>query len=110
MDNTFQYQTNRRYKNNYQPDSTNQFHGRTSNRKLISVLLKRYEQMVRKRFGENIHERVDMKQLLLDCFHYDLNILLKMDIPYTHLGDLTLNEPSRTHIFNEDEEIVNLPK
>ena len=113
---TFQYPTSRRYKKRertedgenddreYQP---RRFQGRTSNRKMMSILLRRYEQMVRRRFGEDVDQKVDLKQLLLDCFHYDINLLLELNVPYTHLDELVQTEPSREERNKErGEEVI----
>lgn len=119
---TFQYPTGRRYKGRqkrerneegeteegdreYQP---RKFQGRTSNRRMISILLRRYEQMARRRFGEDVDQKVDLKQLLLDCFHYDLNLLLELNVPYTHLDELVQSEPTREERNKErdNEEVV----
>lgn len=103
----FQLPTGRRYKSRQNRDvkknptvdntETKPKHNqsRTSNRSMISVLLNRYEQMARRRFGDDIDQTVDLKQLLLDCFHYDLNILLKLNTPYTHLDELVQLENKR---------------
>jgi len=113
MDNsatTFQLPTGRKYNKNRRNDTRGprntqrRFQGRTSNRRLISILLKRYEQMIQRRFGDNL-ENVDKKQLLLDCFHYDLNITMDMNIPYTHLDELAKNEtPRNTEQIEEVED------
>ena len=90
MDNTgFQYQKQNHYRNNgYQPR-------RQSNRKLLSILLKRYQQMCERRFGEDIGTKVDLKELLLDCLHYDVNIVNDTKIPYTILDGLTEEKTSK---------------
>lgn len=95
----FQLPSGRQYKNRRSnqggENQPRKFQGRTSNRRLMSILLRRYEQMVRRRFGEDIDQKVDLKQLLLDCFHYDLNLSLEMKIPYTHLDELVQTEKPR---------------
>jgi hypothetical protein len=83
MDNTgYQYQTQHYRNNQYQPK-------RQSNRKLLSILLKRYKQMCERRFGEDIEIKVDMNDLLLDCLHYDVNIVNDTKIPYVILDSLS---------------------
>ena len=83
MDNSFQEPSGRKYKKT----ETRETQQRVSNRRMVSTLLRRYENMVRRRFGEKV-DQVDLKQLLVDCFHYDLNLVLEMNTPYTHLGNL----------------------
>jgi len=102
MDNNeFQLPLGRRYKpkkserQNNEERQPRKFQGRTSNRRMISIVLKRYEQMVKRRFGEDVDQKVDLKQLLLDCFHYDLNLILELNVPYTHLDELVQTESSQ---------------
>lgn len=106
---TFQFPSGRKYKNQNRPrrdnrdnrdsgdrdEQSRRHQGRTSNRRLMTILMRRYEQMVRRRFGDDVDQKVNLKQLLLDCFHYDLNLLMELNIPYTHLDELVQTEPSR---------------
>lgn len=121
MDPAFQLPTGRKYKgrqprnenrnrknegeDDYQPKK---FQGRTSNRRMMGILMKRYDQMVRRRFGEDVDQRVDYKQLILDCFHYDLNLLLELNVPYTHLDELVQSEPPRVKRNNDGVVEVNI--
>ena len=76
---------------------------RTSNRRLLTILMKRYDQMVRRRFGDDIDQRVNLNQLLLDCFHYDLNLIMGLQIPYTHLDELVQSEQSSEKQSNQSD-------
>lgn len=96
----FQVVTNKRKSktnnnnNNNQPQDNRK---RASNRRLISVLLERYEQMTTRRWGTDITTRpdVNMNDLLLDCFKYDLNVILGSTFEYSQLDRLQTEEGNK---------------
>lgn len=90
----FKVVNNTRRRNN-KSSGNDQRRKRASNRRLISVLLERYEHMVTRRFGSDVASRVDLNNLLVDCFKYDLNQVLNMSLPYTHLDELVKTEIPR---------------
>lgn len=64
---------------------------RASNRGLVSTLMERYRNMIHKRWGTDIDEKLDMNELLLDCMKHDMNIVLGAQFEYTHLNELNAN-------------------